>query len=388
MNNRKAIVLNDKSVKTIGRTYLYNDTLWAAFSGAGAEFIFTGKKLEITVTGDFASTAGNDENYARIAIYVDNERVVDDMLDEKEKTYKVLESESAECRNVRVIKLSECAMSTFGIKPVMIAENEKIEPAPAKNIKMEFIGDSITCGYGVDDPDKEHHFKTATEDVTKAYAYKTALALNADYSMVSVSGYGIISGFTNDGNKIPEQTIPQYYDKLGFSYNKFADSITVSETEWDFERYKPDIIVINLGTNDMNYATTDERKAEFEDGYLDFLKKVRSLNPDSYIFQTYGVMGTSLEENIENVRRKYMSETGDERITFIPLTMQDEDADGIVADWHPSPRTHSLVSQKVTAAIKKNSRLQITVRLSLTALAYPHYLNVCGCQNRQFSKMT
>lgn len=49
---------------------------------------------------------------------------------------------------------------------------------------MEFIGDSITCGYGVDDPDKEHHFKTATEDVTKAYAYKTALALNADYSMV------------------------------------------------------------------------------------------------------------------------------------------------------------------------------------------------------------
>ena len=323
MNNRKAIVLNDKSVKTIGRTYLYNDTLWAAFSGAGAEFIFTGKKLEITVTGDFASTAGNDENYARIAIYVDNERVVDDMLDEKEKTYKVLESESTECRNVRIIKLSECAMSTFGIKPVMIAEDEKIEPAPAKNIKMEFIGDSITCGYGVDDPDKEHHFKTATEDVTKAYAYKTALALNADYSMVSVSGYGIISGFTNDGNKIPEQTIPQYYDKLGFSYNKFADSITVSETEWNFERYKPDIIVINLGTNDMNYATTDERKAEFEDGYLDFLKKVRSLNPDSYIFQTYGVMGTSLEENIENVRRKYMSETGDERITFIPLTMQD-----------------------------------------------------------------
>ena len=47
------------------------------------------------------------------------------MLDEKEKTYKVLESESAECRNVRIIKLSECAMSTFGIKPVMIAENEK-----------------------------------------------------------------------------------------------------------------------------------------------------------------------------------------------------------------------------------------------------------------------
>lgn len=94
MSNRKAIVLNDKSVKTIGRTYLYNDTLWAAFSGAGAEFVFTGKKLEITVTGDFASTAGNDENYARIAIYVDNEQVVDDMLNEKEKRTRCLKAKA------------------------------------------------------------------------------------------------------------------------------------------------------------------------------------------------------------------------------------------------------------------------------------------------------
>ena len=96
MNNRKAIVLNDKSVKTIGRTYLYNDTLWAAFSGAGAEFIFTGKKLEITVIGDFASTAGNDENYARIARKVEKESDVDDMVEEKKKTKKVLEKEREE----------------------------------------------------------------------------------------------------------------------------------------------------------------------------------------------------------------------------------------------------------------------------------------------------
>lgn len=53
----------------------------------------------------------------------------------RKKTYKVIESESAECRNVRIIKLSECAMSTFGIKPIMIAEDEKIEPAPAKKYK-------------------------------------------------------------------------------------------------------------------------------------------------------------------------------------------------------------------------------------------------------------
>ena len=49
-------------------------------------------------------------------------------------------------------------------------------------------------------------------------------------------------------------------------------------------------------------------------------------------------------------------------------------------------REFALFYKKQT--FSTNSRLQITVRLSLTALAYPHYLNVCGCQNRQFSKMT
>ena len=49
-------------------------------------------------------------------------------------------------------------------------------------------------------------------------------------------------------------------------------------------------------------------------------------------------------------------------------------------------REFALFYKKQT--FSTNSRLQITVRLSLTALAYPHYLNVCGHQNRQFSKMT
>ena len=49
-------------------------------------------------------------------------------------------------------------------------------------------------------------------------------------------------------------------------------------------------------------------------------------------------------------------------------------------------REFALFYKKQT--FSTNSRLQITVRLSLTALAYPYYLNVCGCQNRQFSKMT
>lgn len=345
-------VLTAETAKLVGRTYLNDDVLWAAFSGAGAEFIYTGKKLDITIVGDGASTAGNADNYARVAIYVDGERVIDDMIDEKEKTYTAFESDSEKSVDVQIIKLSECAMSTIGIKPIKLGEGEKIEPAKAKDLKIEFIGDSITCGYGVDDPDKEHHFKTSTEDVTKAYAYKTAQALDADYSMVSISGYGIISGYTDSGKK-PEQTIPQYYDKLGFSYNKFADSLEVAGLEWNFDNYKPDIVVINLGTNDMSYAKNELTQAEFEEGYIEFLKQVRSHNPDSYIFCTYGVMGNTLIRNIKNVCDKYSEETGDNKVTFFTLPMQDENENGIVADWHPSEATHEICAQRAVKTIKE-----------------------------------
>ena len=52
---------------------------------------------------------------------------------------------------------------------------------------IEFIGDSITCGYGVDDEVAEHHFATGTEDTTRAYALRTARKLGVDYSLVSLS---------------------------------------------------------------------------------------------------------------------------------------------------------------------------------------------------------
>lgn len=346
--------LTSETAKLVGRTYLDDDTLWVAFSGAGAEFVYTGKKLEITIVGDNAATAGNADNYARVAIYVDGERVVDDMLDQKEKTYTAFESNEAKSATVQIVKLSECIMSTFGIKPIKLAEGEKIEPTAARDLKIEFIGDSITCGYGVDDEDKEHHFKTSTEDVTKAYAYKTAQQLDADYSIVSISGYGVISGYSADGKKVEAQTIPQYYDKLGFSYYKFADSTEVATLEWDFDSFTPDVVVINLGANDASYAKNAEKKAEFEEGYIEFLKQVRSHNPDAFILCTYGVMGpANLIQNIRIAVYKYTKQTGDENIRYFMLDAQNEAEDGIAADWHPSAKTHDKCAEQVVEKIKE-----------------------------------
>lgn len=346
------VVLNSENVKLVGRTHLIDDVLWLAFSGTGAEFVYEGKKLDITFVGDNASLGGAD-NQARVAVYVDGERVVDEMINDVEKTFTAFENAEAKKVNVQIIKLSETAMSTVGVKPIAVADGEKITPAESKAHKIEFVGDSITCGYGVDDEVKEHHFSTTTEDVTKAYAYKTAQKLNADYSMVSISGYGIISGYTGNGQKVPQQTIPQYYTKLGFSYNKFADSVAPDSVEWNFENYKPEVIVINLGTNDNSYVGGKaDRKEEYVNEYMNFVKTVREKNPDAEIFCVLGLMGTELYTAIEGMVFDYSRETGDEKIHSFKLPVQDA-ANGYAADWHPVEKNHEIAAQAMADEIAK-----------------------------------
>lgn len=349
-DNVNGIVMNETNVKLLGRTTLMEDTLWLALSGAGVDFDFTGKKLDITIVGDNAAN-GAASSQARFAIYVDGERVIDQMLDEEEKIVTAVDNAESKTVNVKVIKLSETAMSTMGIKPIKLADGEKIAPVAAKAHKIEFVGDSITCGYGVDDEVKENHFSTETEDVTKTYAYKTAQALDADYSMFSISGYGVISGYSSNGKKVESQQLPQFYGKLGFSWNQFNGATAPNEVEWDFEKFQPEVIVINLGTNDDTYCKGDEKKQEYVDGYVAFIKQIREVNPDAEIFCTLGIMGAALYPSVEEACYYYTKETGDEKIHSFKYKTQDGTL-GYAADWHPTEATHQQASDELVAEIK------------------------------------
>lgn len=346
--------INDSTAKRVGRTYIGDDnTLWLALSGSGAEFTYTGKKLELTIKGDNVAKAGNDGNNARVAVYVNGERTSDVMIDAPEVKITAFESAEAQTVDIKVIKLSECAMSCCGIMPVKLGDGESLTPVAAKERKIEFIGDSITCGYGVDDEVKEHSFQTKTEDVTKAYAYKTAMALDADYSMFSVSGYGIISGYTTGKEPVTAQTIPQYYGSLGFSYGSF-DGKTPQSLEWDFEAFKPQVVVINLGTNDASYTKSNkDGKEQYKQGYIDFLKQVREKNPDAEIFCTLGIMDNTLVKTMAEAMKAYMDETGDQKVHAVQYDLQDGNNDGYAADWHPTEATHEKASAKLTEEIKK-----------------------------------
>ena len=344
---------NWENVKPLGRTHQLPDSLWMCFSGSGAEFTFHGARCEVTIAGDNKAYPGDRDNLVRIGIYVDGVRVVDEMIDAKEKTFTVLAAEEARDVTVRIVKLSETAMSTCGVKEIRVDDPEGVRPTPVRSRKIEFIGDSITCGYGVDDEVAEHHFSTTTEDVTRAYAYRTAELLGADYSMCSISGYGIISGYTATGEeKVTAQQLPKFYEKLGFSYNTYQKKIAAT-VKWDFDAFRPDLIVINLGTNDDSYTLDHpERREEYRAAYVEFLKVVRKNNPDARILCTLGVMGDRLYPMVYRAVADYKAETGDTNISAMKFDVQ-KASDGYVADWHPTAVTHEKAAEKLTAEIRK-----------------------------------
>lgn len=342
-----------QNVKPLGRTKPLTDSLWLAFSGAGAEFAFFGSRCEVTMAGDNrAADAEQSDNYVRLAMELDGQRVVDTMIDAAEKTCTVLQAEEAGAHIVRIVKLSEAAMSTCGIKAIAVDADE-IRPTPDKAHLVEFIGDSITCGYGVDDEDGEHHFATRTEDVTRAYAYKTARALDVDYSMVSLSGYGIISGYTATAEQPNlNELLPRYYEKLGFSYGAYRGE-TPADVRWDFSLRPPELIVLNLGTNDDSYCRDDaDRQAQYCAEYAKFLRAVRANNPDAMILCVLGIMGDRLYPFVEQAVKAYAAETGDSRIACMPFTPQLPE-DGYAADYHPTEATHQKAAEKLTDEIRR-----------------------------------
>lgn len=340
-------LMTQENVKRLGRTKMIEDVLWCSFSATGVEFTFTGKNLSFDLIAD--SNYYGETHQARFSVLVDGEKVIDGFVDEKEKSVEVFNLSESETHTVRFIKLSESSDSTIGIHHVTCDTEAKIAPTEEKELFVEFIGDSITCGYGADGT-LEDKYSTHNENASEAYAYKTAEKLDADYSLVSFSGYGIISGYTS-GAKQESQQLPKYYDKLGNSYGTFyanGRDLSPSSVLWDFS-YTPDVVVINLGTNDYSYTKKDAVKCEeYVQGYYSFLEQLRGYYPDAVIVCTLGLMGNDLYGKIEEAVYRFTSDYSDTNVYCVPLSVQ---SGSFGVDYHPTPSSHDKAAGEMAEAI-------------------------------------
>lgn len=373
-------------IKLLGRAYIYKEMVGLSFSASGIEFICEDGFTAVLKGDNMVDAPDADIHFARFAVFSDGEIILDRRLEKRDEKIEI----SKAGRHVfRILKLSESDDSTMYVCRIEAKNGEKVEAPAEKEKKIEFIGDSITCGYGVEGCGKEEEiYTTATENATKAYAYLTAQKLGWDWSLVSKSGAGIISGYTPDGKRNRDNLLPQYYESVGCSMLPFEDGTKPADIRWSFS-FKPDLIVINLGTNDKSYCRPDcgissdniededildcaqenmkaasglseQEKKELMEGagkklingvydrrgklfrttYIDFLKTVRKNNPQSYIICSLGIMEDAINSEVINAMKQYSEQTGDSRIEWFEFEKHDIEKDGIGTHYHPSAKTH------------------------------------------------
>ena len=374
----QTIPVSEENIKLIGRTLGKDGITWLVQSGSAAEFTVSGTEASVTICGD--GGINSDEKYRpRYGVYVDGELIKDVVMSEKEQTVELFSGTSARTAAVKVMHLSEANNGCIGVKGITVTSSstKPVKPTPKKDLTIEFIGDSITCAYGVEAESQYVGFSTSTENFSLSYAYLAAQLLDADYSAVCYSGHGIVSGYTNDGTKNTDSLVPPYYEMVG-KPNDY-------QAAWDFDAHPVDVVVLNLGTNDDSYATTEleARGTEYQEKYEEFLKQIRKCNPDAHIICTLGIMGCAelypyIEAAVEAV--------GDTKITCYESPVQDMNDLG--ADWHPSPRTHEknayLLADKIAAALGRpsdkigidlaaESKLESNIDTESGANAWPYY---------------
>lgn len=232
------------------------------------------------------------------------------------------------------------ASAFSGSRPVIFSgiafsDNTTLLPPPAeKKLKMEFLGDSITCGYGILGAPGEP-YKTVTEDATINYAAQVAAALDAEARFIAFSGQGIVHNCAGAiGLPIPT---------LFHSASRHA-----AQPQWDFDDgFAPDVVVINAATNDVGGKTTEE---EMEAGATAFLKDVRAQYPAAKIVWIYGLMNTefipALQKAVDTLRQT------DENIWFLPTEPIRKYPGETGANGHPGILGHRRAAKELIAFIK------------------------------------
>lgn len=208
-------------------------------------------------------------------------------------------------------------------------------PPPAeKSFKMEFLGDSITCGYGILGAPAEV-YDSKTEDATINYAAQIAKAFDAEARFIAYSGQGIVH------NCIGEIGLP--IPTLFRSAQRHTETVA-----WDFDDgFIPDVVVVNAGTNDVGGKTTDD---EMYQGATAFLKDIRAHYPQAKIVWTYGLMNTEFVPTFQKVIEDMRAT--DENVWFIPLDTIYSFKGQTGANGHPGILGHRRAANELIAFIK------------------------------------
>lgn len=237
------------------------------------------------IKGTFKDSKG--DNYYNVII--DNDSLWIFRPDTSLKEYDLIKGLPEGEHNLKIYKRTEWNRGTTSFYGFRISQDADFMPAPSpKAKKIEFYGNSITAGYGVEDYNGTDRSDSIYTNNYNTYAAVTARHFNAESRYIVRSGIGITMSWV-------DPIMPEIYDRIN-PHDAFST--------WDFELYQPQIVVINLLQNDswlVKMPKSKEYKARFPNGekidllyvskeYKKFVQEIRRKYPESHIVCMLGNM--------------------------------------------------------------------------------------------------
>jgi lysophospholipase L1-like esterase len=349
------VAFSDPNIRYVGRVYKSTDSAAFAFPAVQIETVFDGDAIDMRLK-DYGSGSGTATNY--YWVIVDGQATKMAVCANRE-VYPLARGLNAGQHTLTVVKRTESGPGGQADRGkgeflgFRVRTGSSLKPATKPERLLEFVGDSITCGYGDEvsttTPD-DYKFTSANEDAWNAYGALTARTLKADYVAVAASGRGVIRNYGGFSGLV----VPKIYEKT-----LHEDS---GAPDWDHKGYSPDVVVVNLGTNDYSTGLTtdqlDAHHAAFRQGYIDFLTRIREVHATATIVAVVGPMlsdsyptgyqaWTSVKREVQAaVEARHTANDLD--VHYFALTPQ---SSPYGEDWHPTLATHKKMADALTPFI-------------------------------------
>lgn len=335
----KHIPATDSHIVYMGRTSSTNsDEVRFTFPGVSMMANFTGQSVALEVK------AGS----GFFMVELDEQHPFKTKSGEKDSVIILSESLSEGAHNMKIMYAQEGYEQKPAFRGLLIEKDGKMLDAPKMSKrKIEFIGNSITCGYGVEAMSPNENFKYDTENHFYTYAALTARELNAQELVVARSGIGIYKNYGGPIEGSTGYTMPDKYE-----LTLFTDHAVTDEMErWDHDKFKADVVCLNLGTNDTSLDTYDT--SLMKKAYTEFIKHLRATYPEAKIVLLCGSMmsGKALDD-CKRVLDEVKKELNDKNVFRFNFTPQNGNL-GFGADWHPSIRQQRKMADELIPFIRE-----------------------------------
>lgn len=211
--------------------------------------------------------------------------------------------------------------------------------------RLLFVGDSVTCGAGVDRRGCEDKDASETSDATGSFGMELGRRVGAEVHLVCWGGRGIIRDWRGRTDVL---TAAQFFEL------SVPDETT--NPPWNHTRYVPDAVVVNLGTNDFNLSIGAlPEQGAFVSAYVRLLRRIRALHPGALILLTEGTIvndgdaqrlpRTTLGRYIAAV----VAQAGDDRVIHAPVSVEP----GLCGDAHPPRDQSTILASEIEVVLRQ-----------------------------------